>query len=57
MASDRPTLSEIEITDDMIAAGRGVIEKLYLGQGVYAIGDESIRELFLRMEEVRRQSA
>ena len=51
MSNDRPTLKpeKIEITPEMIEAGRVAFDAAYLGGGEYVITDQIIAQAFLAM--------
>jgi hypothetical protein len=46
-----------KVTEEMLDAGRGAIEKYYLGNSEYLIGSECLSDVFIAMDAVRRQSS
>jgi len=44
--ADRPSQEEIQITPEMIEAGREVAENFYLGDGIYPLTDRFLMAIF-----------
>lgn len=44
-----PATEEIEVTPAMIEAGSEIAERFYVGNGSYALTDQSFREAFCAM--------
>ena len=48
---------EIEITPEMIDAGRDVVEEYYFGDGQYALTDECLSKAYRRMRSIEKRLA
>ena len=56
---DRPApkvTDEIEVTPEMLSAASEVLEKYYLGDGIYDVRGPCLGDIFRAMDESRRKS-